>query len=104
MLCKIAIRIDPKENLVNTLSVLKLLSSPQFQHKDVQFQIEAATRQHLNLACAKLDETLVELDDAKAELDETRVKVNETQVQLHNTQALLEETRVIELQAQEKKR
>ena len=55
---KIAIRIDPKENSVNTLSVL--LFSPQFQRKDVEFHIEAATREHLNLACAKLDETLVD--------------------------------------------
>jgi len=57
---KIAIRIDPKENSVNTLSVLKLLFSPQLQRKDVEFHIEAATRGHLNLACAKLDETLVD--------------------------------------------
>ena len=41
MLRKIAIRIDPKENSVNTLSVLKLLFSPQFQGKDVEFYIEA---------------------------------------------------------------
>ena len=57
---KIAIRIDPKENAVNTLSVLKLLFSPQFQRKDVQFHIEATTREHLNLACVKMDETLVD--------------------------------------------
>ena len=54
----ITIRIDPKENSVNTLSVL--LFSPQFQRKDVEFHIEAATREYLNLACAKLEETLVD--------------------------------------------
>ena len=57
---KIAIRIDPKENSVNTLSIVKLLFSPKFQRKDVEFHIEATTREHLNLACAKLDETLVD--------------------------------------------
>ena len=41
MLRKIAIRIDPKENSVNTPSVLKLLFSPQFPGKDVEFYIEA---------------------------------------------------------------
>ena len=43
----ITIRIDPKENSVNTLSVL--LFFLQFQRKDVEFHIEAATREHLNL-------------------------------------------------------
>ena len=81
-------------NSVNALPVLKLLFSPQFQRKDVDFHVEAAMREHLNLACAKLDETQVKLDDTKAELDETRVKWNETEAQLHDTRALLEETRV----------
>ena len=93
-------------NSVNTLPVLKLLFSPQFQRKDVDFHVEAAKREHLNLACAKLDETQVKLDDTKAELDETRVKWNETEAQLHDTRALLEEasqSKLFELQAREKK-
>ena len=70
-----------QKNSVNILSRLKLLFSPKFQRKDLDVHIEAATRDHhLNLACAKLDET--------------RVELNETRVKLLDTEALLKEMRV----------
>ena len=73
-----------QKNSVNILSCLKLPSSPQFQRKDLDVHIEAAMRDHLNLACAKLDETTVELNETRLKWHDTEAELNETRVSFLN--------------------
>ena len=46
-------------------------------------------REHLDLACVKLNSTQVQLNEQRLQLDETRVQLDETRVQLVETQAKL---------------
>ena len=46
-------------------------------------------REHLDLACVKLNSTQVQLNEQRVQLDETRVQLDETRVQLVETQAKL---------------
>ena len=58
-------------------------------------------REHLDLACVKLNSTQVQLNEQRVQLDETRVQLDETRVQLDETRVQLDETRVqlVETQA-----
>ena len=56
--------------------------------------LQSHTREHLDLACVKLNSTQVQLDETRVQLDETRVQLDETRVQLDETRVQLDEQRV----------
>ena len=49
-------------------------------------------REHLDLACVKLNSTQVQLNEQRVQLDETRVQLDETRIQLDETRVQLVET------------
>ena len=51
--------------------------------------LQSHTREHLDLACVKLNSTQVQLNETRVQLDETRVQLDEQRVQLNETQAKL---------------
>ena len=61
----------------------------QFQRKDVDPHLQSHTREHLDLACVKLNSTQVQLNETRVQLDETRVQLDEQRVQLNETRAKL---------------
>ena len=44
--------------------------------------LQSNTREHLDLACVKLNSTQVQLDETRVQLDEQRVQLNETRAKL----------------------
>ena len=63
--------------------------------------LQSNMREHLDLACVKLNSTQVQLNEQRVQLDEARVQLDETRVQLDETRVQLDETRVqlVETQA-----
>ena len=55
--------------------------------------LQSHTREHLDLACVKLNSTQVQLNETRVQLDETRVQLDETRVQLDEQRVQLNETR-----------
>ena len=51
--------------------------------------LQSHTREHLDLACVKLNSTQVQLNETRVQLDETRVQLDEQRVQLNETRAKL---------------
>ena len=51
--------------------------------------LQSNMREHLDLACVKLNSTQVQLNEQRVQLDETRVQLDQTRVQLVETQAKL---------------
>ena len=51
--------------------------------------LQSHTREHLDLACVKLNSTQVQLNETRVQLDETRVQLDEQRVQLSETRAKL---------------
>ena len=51
--------------------------------------LQSNMREHLDLACVKLNSTQVQLDEQRVQLHEQRVQLDETRVQLVETQAKL---------------
>ena len=51
--------------------------------------LQSNMREHLDLACAKLNSTQVQLKKQRVQLDETRIQLDETRVQLAETKAKL---------------
>ena len=54
--------------------------------------LQSNMREHLDLACVKLNSTQVQLNEQRVQLDETRVQLDQTRVQLDETRVQLVET------------
>ena len=54
--------------------------------------LQSNMREHLDLACVKLNSTQVQLNEQRVQLDETRVQLDETRIQLDETRVQLVET------------
>ena len=65
----------------------------QVQRRNVEFHVQSAINLHLELACAKLNDTRIQLTDTQHQLNGTQLQLRDTQGQLNNTQRQLDDTR-----------
>ncbi len=72
----------------------------------MESHLQTATRLHLDLACAKLNNTEIKLNNTEEKLNEAQVKLNDTEVKLNNTEEttkkLMEKLDTLQRQFEEK--